>query len=206
MTDSLDRASVVVERGATIPHDPPALQVFYRVRQFARGLTAHVSNDERRLVAEILPEPARPLFFRLPVDAQQHSLNVLRSLQSQGYMDPDLAAAALLHDVGKLAAEEAGVRIGLWLRGPLVLLDAVAGPRVAHMAAHDPKQGWRYALYVHREHAAIGAQWAAAAHCSDLTCWLIAHHQDGVASPAERASPDRRDVLLAALHWADNRN
>lgn len=208
MTDSLDLAAMA-DRSSTVPHDPPAMRALYRVRQFTRGLTARVTEQERTQAVAVLPERARALFLRLPVDAQRHSLNVLQTLDEHGYDHPDLRAAALLHDVGKLAAEDAGVRIGLWLRGPLVVLDAVAGEQAARLAAGDPARGWRYALYVHREHAAIGARWAADAGCSALTCWLIAHHQDGVASGADRvqeADGDQRDMLLAALYWADNRN
>jgi hypothetical protein len=48
--------------------------------------------------------------------------------------------------------------------------------------------------------------WPPAAGCSALTCWLIAHHQEGVAPTADAARAGGRDMLLSALYWADNRN
>ena len=40
----------------------------------------------------------------MSVSDQRHSLNVMRTLRRQGHTEPDLLAAALLHDVGKSAA------------------------------------------------------------------------------------------------------
>jgi len=143
-----------------------------------------------------------------------------------------LAVAALLHDCGKEAAAKYGVTLGLWLRGPLVLLDRwfprlavrwalsdaafhtgsdfgatansnLAAPHLVRMAV----RGWRYALYVQHEHAEIGAQWAKQAGCSPLSCWLIAHHQSRLSTFEDEAAlggePSR---LLAILQHADDGN
>jgi hypothetical protein len=199
--------------------------VFYRVGQFWRGLRARITPEDQRRVVSILPSAAVPLFTKMPIDAQRHSLNVLGSLEAAGQHHPDLAIAALLHDCGKVAAAQGGVALGLWLRGPLVLLDRFwpgltarwasptsvpgslsnSGPEAPKLNA--PKlnvvQGWRYALYVQREHPAIGAAWAAEAGCSTLSCWLIAEHQ----TPLNEAqgSDDERGLLMA-LQQADNGN
>lgn len=179
----------------------------YRVRQFWQGLRAEVSAAELAAAEEVLPPAALHLFRRMPVDAQRHSLNVLagvRALEDDPAGTPrDLEAAALLHDAGKLAAEQAGVRIGLWLRGPFVLLDALAPGLAARWASDAPRAGWRYALHVHREHPRIGARWAAAAGCTARACWLIAHHQDSAPPPNADAATVR---LLRRLQQADNEN
>ena len=177
-------------------------RIYYRVRQFATGLMARLDAADVSAVERLLPPDGFALFLRMPADAQRHSLNVYRMLQSSGHDDPDLAAAALLHDVGKVAADEAGVRINLWLRGPLVLLEALAPDWLNQLAAANPAQGWRYALHVHFEHPAIGAAWAAQAGCTETTCWLIAQHQNKAANTQDQ----RRQELLHALQWADNRN
>ena len=123
----------------------------------------------------------------MPVGAQRHSLNVLYAVRQAGIVDADLDAAALLHDAGKLAADEAGVRLSPWLRGPLVLLEAWA-PAILRRAAHaNPTLGWRYAVYVHFEHPRLGAEQARRAGCSELTCWLIEHHQGVAASVRAQA-------------------
>jgi hypothetical protein len=182
-------------------------RVLYRIGQFWQGLAATVAPAEMRRVAEALPSRAMPLFTQMPVDAQRHSLNVLASVQAAGCVHPDLAVAALLHDCGKVAAAQGGVRLGLWLRGPLVLLDAFAPKLAARWASPDPATGWRYALYVHQEHATIGARWAAEAGCSALSCWLIAHHQTSPAMMEGRGDePDKRHELLAVLQAADEGN
>jgi hypothetical protein len=174
----------------------------YRLRQFFHGVTAQVSSAEARSVEQILPVSAMPLFHQLPVDAQRHSLNVLQGLQSRGTVHPDLAVAALLHDVGKLAAIQAGIELTLWWRGPLVLLEAFA-PRLFQRLAHaDPTTGWRYLIYVQREHPRIGADWARELGCPPLACWLIEHHQEQglvTTNPLDQE-------LLTALQWADNKN
>jgi hypothetical protein len=157
------------------------------------------------LARRVLEPDALPLFAAMPADAQQHSLQVLRTLWAAGYDHPDLAVAALLHDAGKLAAAQGGVALGLWQRGPLVLMERLAPRWLRRWAVDDPRAGWRYALYVHLEHAAIGAQWAAAHGCSRLACWLIEHHQDTGASDTGGRFDDAQR-LLAALQWADGAN
>jgi hypothetical protein len=177
-------------------------RVYYRLLQFVRGLAATVAVEEVKLARSILPEEAWPLFQRMPQDAQRHSLNVLATLQATGHTDPDLAAAALLHDVGKVAAADAGYPLTLWWRGPLVLCEALAPDWLRRRSAPTPSAGWRYVLYVHQEHPAIGARWAEAAGCSPITCWLIAHHQER--NPP--LSSDEELGLLHALQWADSNN
>lgn len=177
-----------------------ARRIYYRIRQFTNGLTAQVDAAELRAIQELLPPDGLALFQRMPVDAQRHSLNVQYTLQSSGHADVDLAVAALLHDVGKVAA--AGVRINLWLRGPLVLLEALAPAWLDRLASANPAHGWRYALHVHITHPAIGAAWADQAGCTEISCWLIAQHQNKHATTQDT----RLLELLHALQWADNRN
>lgn len=178
------------------------VRIFWRIRQFVRGVIAHVDAGEMLVVARHLPKVALCRFCQMPLDGQRHSLNVLYTLQQAGWHDPDLAAAALLHDVGKVAGDAAGIALSPWLRGPLVLLGTLAPGKVADLAADDPAAGWRYLLHVHREHPAIGAAWAAEDGCSELTCWLIAHHQDSLnGKPVQK-----REEFLALLQWADSSN
>jgi len=177
-------------------------RLVYRLQQFLHGWRATLRPEELVAVLPYLPPAAQERFRQLPSDAQRHSLNVLQTLQRQRDITTDLAAAALLHDVGKLAADEAGVRITLWVRGPLVLLEQFAPWLIARWASSDAQQGWRYLLYVHQMHPMIGAQWAKGWGCSPLTCWLIEHHQDDrVGEPTNET-----EQLLALLQWADSLN
>lgn len=180
-------------------------RVVYRLRQFGRGLWAQIAAAERAEVRRLLAPACASLFERQPPDAQRHSLNVLATLWTQAPVPADLAAAALLHDAGKLAMVDPrtfrGGAFQLWLRGPLVLLEAFAPSTAAAWSSAEPESGWRYLLYVHREHPAIGAHMVREAGGSALTCWLIANHQN-----REAAGDDEATSLLRRLQWADNRN
>ena len=191
------------------------LRWIYRVSQFVRGLMAHVTPDEMLAVVESLPKPAVALFVEMPLDAQRHSLNVLYALRKQAQrtgqkLDSSLAAAGLLHDVGKIAADQAGRGIHLWLRGPLVLAEAMVPRIMDGYADAAPASGWRYILHVHLEHPAIGAEMAAQAGCDELTCWLIDHHQktpQNIEQTSTRFAQDEQALaLLVALRRADQRN
>lgn len=186
-----------------VPNPQPVrwTRVRYRVGQFLRGVGATIPAAELSAATAILPPDAAALFLRMPADAQRHSLNVLGMLQVDAASSRDLAAAALLHDVGKVAADDAGAYLGLWLRGPMVIVEAV-WPGLLHRLASDrPGRSLRYALYVQERHPAIGAAWAQDAGCSPLTCWLIEHHQDRVLTGDEE-----QRALLARLQAADEAN
>src|SRR5260221_4790688 len=72
-----------------------------RLRQGVRALFAWARPVDTALAAKILSPELLRLFQRMRRSEQQHSLNVLRTLQAQGHNDPALLAAALIHDVGK---------------------------------------------------------------------------------------------------------
>lgn len=191
-------------------------RIWQRIRQFLRGVTASIAAEDLQLAAQFLPPAGLTRFQQMPVDAQRHSLNVLTTLQRAGWDDADLAAAALLHDAGKVAAAKAGLTFNAWVRTALVLMEAIAPGLAARLGVGDAKCGWRYLLHVHLTHARIGARWAEADGCSPLTCWLIAHHQDKTGqadavlnspgSPAPQRAAEERMRLLTALQWADSQN
>lgn len=209
-----------------------ARRIRRRIRQFVGGITASVSADDLQQAAEFLPTAGLNRFRQMPVDAQRHSLNVLTTLQRAGWHDRELAAAALLHDVGKLAAAAAGLTFNAWVRTALVLVETLAPTVAVRLTVDDATGGWRYLLHVHMAHPRIGARWADADGCSALTCWLIAHHQDKTGLPDARSdSPESLDLrrtageevrwaegdeqqlpvgdrvrLLTALQWADSQN
>lgn len=173
-------------------------QAFYRVGQFLRGLDATIAPEEVAATMQRLPPGGVTLFLQMPVDAQRHSLNVLHWLEREHRAEDELAAAALLHDCGKMAA---GGKISLWTRGPLVLLESFLPGLVARLAQPLPSRGWRYVLWVQEHHAAIGAAWAQQVGCSAVTCWLIAHHQDKL--PAHQPEEEGIVQLLRRLQEAD---
>ncbi len=151
----------------------------YRVWQMWRSLAVRgLSDDDRAILNATLPPGGRALFATMSLNDQRHSLTVYRALRARGCDDPDLLAAALLHDSGK-----GGGRVRLWVRPPFVLLRAFA-PGVLRWLARAPAPWWRRPFYNAWHHAEIGARCAEDAGLSERTVLLIrTHHQpDGPAA------------------------
>ncbi|OQY18518.1 MAG: hypothetical protein DRI77_09870 [Chloroflexi bacterium] len=167
----------------------------YRVRQFFQALTARVSDAELEQAARILTPKSLSLFRSMAIQDQRHALDVYRTLRREGHTNPQLLAAALLHDAGKAAA-----RLPPWQRAVILLLKRFAPCLLARLSRGEPR-GWRRSFVVHARHPEIGARRAEEAGCSPLTVALIRRHQD---HPAGRQTEENQ--LLAALQAADDLN
>jgi len=165
----------------------------YRVRQFLAALTARVSRADLAEADSHLPPQARALFRRMPRDGQAHALRVLRDLKGTGHDHPSLLAAALLHDAGKSAA-----RVTPLTRSIFVVVKRITPAWLGRL----PDGGWRAPLVALRDHQLIGAEWARAAGCDEMTVSLIARHQER----PDEASDGEVDRLLRALQTVDDRN
>ncbi|HEY67366.1 MAG: hypothetical protein DRI79_06040 [Chloroflexi bacterium] len=175
--------------------DQPTDRLRYRVWQFLRALTARVSQEELEEAIYILTPEAQALFRRQAVQDQRHALAVYYTLRRAGHTNPQLLAAALLHDVGKAAA-----RLPAWQRAVIVLLEHFAPRLLARLSRGEPR-GWRRPFVIYARHSEVGARWAQEAGCSPLTVALIRRHQDRLAS-----CQTEEEQLLAALQAADNLN
>lgn len=167
----------------------------YRVRQFMLAVGAWFrpgEDAEREARCRLSPE-AMCLFLQMPSYDRRHAVRVAEALQAQGYVESDLLAAALLHDVGKTAQEQG--RLRLWHRVAVVLLGL--WPGLLERVGEDRPGSWRYRFFVQRSHAAIGAESARRAGCSALTAELIRRHED---------LPEAGDAWLTALQAADDAN
>ena len=180
-----------------------AKAVQYRVEQFMRALTAQHAIPEQRIkrAAETLPAKARALFARQARHDQRHALAVYETLLEQGHTSKDLLTAALLHDVGKIAAQAPP-----WQRGIFVLAERFAPQTLGQekkraSGFQDGSDNQESPLVTYGRHAEIGARWAKEAGCSTLTVELIRHHERQL-----EACRTERDRLLAALQAADNAN
>jgi hypothetical protein len=157
----------------------------YRVRQFGAHLRAQVAPAERAVAHTLLLTTATSLFDAMPVADQRHALDVVGRLREAGQDDPDLLAAALLHDAAK------GARLRLWHRVVVVLLEAVAPRGLGRLASTNPGS-WRYPFHLHLHHAQLSARAALDAGCGPRVAAFIT------------GTPDPSDAQLeAALRAAD---
>lgn len=157
----------------------------HRVAQFIGHLTARVDPGEIERARPLLPDTAWALFTQMPTADRRHALDVVGRLVAAGQRDPDLLAAALLHDAAK------GHRMRLWHRVGGVLLEAVAPRALARLASPD-QRSWRYPFHLYLHHAALSADAALAAGSSSRVAAFIRGSSESADEP-----------LAAALRRAD---
>ena len=97
-----------------------ASRFLYRSRQFWQALSTGPSQEDVELVSSVLTDPQLELFLGMQASEQTHSIQVFNELRNQGEKNPDLLAAALLHDVGKTRAP-----LRIWERVMIVIVGAV---------------------------------------------------------------------------------
>jgi hypothetical protein len=166
----------------------------YRVRQFWGRLWAHRRPVDHVTARRALPPSEYRLFETMPRGDQLHALCVLERLSRQGPVSQELAEAALLHDVGKAAG-----RLSLAYRVAIVLL-RVLSPHLVERLGCPQADSWRYPFFVHRHHAALGAEQCVHAGCSFETVALVRLHEADADEPDD---PHLR-ALLMALRAADD--
>ena len=112
-------------------------------------------------------------------------------MQAQGAVPPELAAAALMHDVGKTRWP-----FPLWQRVLVVLLPLLAPGLAARLARGDEANPLARPFIIEQQHPAWGAQLARAAGADERVVALIERH----------AQPPGDDELLTRLRHADERS
>ena len=169
----------------------------YRVRQFWQALKAGPLPDECWQDVSLVLAPAEfELYTRQSHGDQHHAYRVMCTLRSAGHEEPDLLAAALLHDVGKSFANT------FWWDRPLVVLVQAVAPGWSANLAKGDVNSWRRPFVVKEQHAKWSADAASKAGSSASTITLIRKHQ----VPPGQSSDDRETRLLAWLQWADDIN
>jgi hypothetical protein len=129
------------------------------VRRFFGSLRSRrPSPGDQLLVGALLRPKEAELFWAQPVPDQAHGMATARAVMERRPERPDLARAALLHDVGKR-------RCGLGVIGRSIA-SALA-------LAHIPTWG-RYTMYL--DHGTLGAEDLENAGSDDLTIGFARDH------------------------------
>jgi len=123
----------------------------HRVTQFVAHVRARVDPEETAFVRRTLPDAAAQLFDEMPVADRRHGLDVAERLVAAGHGDPDLLAAALLHDAAK------GHRMRLWHRVAAVLLGRLTPSLLRRLASDDPSS-WRHPFHLYLHHPSMSAE------------------------------------------------
>jgi predicted HD phosphohydrolase len=171
------------------------MSAIYRVRQFVRAVGAWVRSEDIDEIEPYLTDEGVDLFRAMPRYDRQHALRVFHLLCDDGHDDPDLLAAALLHDAGKTAISDGYVSI--WHRVGAVLANAFS-PDLLERLAKNQAGSWRRPFHAQIHHAAISAELARSAGCSQRTVTLIRYH--------EETDSQADDPLLGVLQSADSRS
>jgi hypothetical protein len=168
----------------------------YRLWQFWRLVFNRISEGERAEVQGWLPPSLFEVFCKMNSAEQHHAYCVRQTLVSQGHTDPDLLAAALLHDVGK-----SQMPLAVWEKVLVVLGGRFARQTVVAWGNRPNDVRWWTRAFVNAmQHPAWGGTLVAAAGAAPLTIELVRRHQDKV------PLTDPLAPLLSALQSADNSN
>ena len=168
-------------------------RILYRIGQFCWALGEVPDPEALARAEELLSTALFDLFTQLQLSEQAHALRIFERLQKQGFSQPDLLAAALLHDVGK-----ALYPLRPWERTVGVLAKRFFPNRIRKWGQGKPG-GFRSGIVVAEQHARWGAEMAQSAGATELVVRLIASHQDQTAT---KLSEEER-VLLNALKMVD---
>jgi hypothetical protein len=182
-------------------------RVLYRARQFWNALHARPEVENLAEIRRTLNTAQWILFSKMQPGEQAHSIQVYQILTRLGETCPDLLAAALLHDAGKVC-----VSLHAWERAFIVVVRALFPGRATAWGAMtdaDSLRTWKRPFIVAEHHPAWGAEMAQQAGSSPLTVALIRRHQEkgrgqGRKGAGEKREEGEEDLLLSVLQAVDD--
>jgi hypothetical protein len=169
----------------------------YRLRQGFQALFAFARPLDLDLAASFLSPALLRLFQSMNRGEQLHSLKVLADVLAQGETPPELAVAALLHDVGK-----SRYPLAVWQKTLAVLVSAVWSGLYRRWSQGDAANLLQRPFVVYECHPSWGAEMLRQAGASEMVCWLVEHHADLVRDSGGQP----RALLLERLQQADDAN
>ena len=159
-------------RPAPLPH---------LVRRFFTTLLARVDPVALPALDTVLSPAERRLFLTMKESDQYHSLDLYARLRRDGFNDPDLLRAALLHDVGKASGN-----LPIMYRVAYTF-SAMVTPRFTRWLGRPNPAAWRRPFYLAAHHPEIGAAAAIRSGSSPRVAGLIAGHSKPGADELSRA-------------------
>ena len=147
-----------------------------RIRQGIRAIVSPALHIDYEMAAKFLSPQQMGLFRRMQRSEQLHSLSVLRSVLAQGDTPPDLAVAALLHDIGKV-----NYPMRIWQKTLVVLVRRLLPNVHQRWSEGNIQNRFKQASIVAEHHPQWSAQIMKTNGASDSTVWLIEHHADSAA-------------------------
>lgn len=168
----------------------------YRSRQFWNALRSPRKLVARESLQPHLTSTQYLLFRRMQPSEQAHAYQIFKSLKASGQTNPDLLAAALLHDVGKILYPLSILERAMIVLGMRFL------PGAAQRWAAGTPSGLRRPFVVAARHAEWGADLASKAGANPRAVELIRHHQDPMLPDTDLDT----QRLLTALQAADEEN
>lgn len=169
-----------------------------RIKQGIRALFAFRTEVDYDLASQYLSASQMSLFMQMGRPEQLHSLNVLQSvLEQEASASQDLAAAALLHDVGK-----ARYHMAVWQKTIAVLTEKLLPALFDRLSDSNALSWWRAPFTLRRQHPAWGAQMLSQTDASQTLIWLVAHHADALSQWQDHPHLS----LLTRLKAADDAN
>lgn len=166
----------------------------HRVGQGLRALLATFSPLEQTLAQRYLSSREYEAFRAMSRAEQLHSLNVLRAVLKQQTDTPrTLAAAALLHDIGK-----SRYHLAVWQKTLAVLLTALYPSLARNFGQGESLNAFSAPFAVSTHHAKWGADILRRSGSDADVIWLVKHHQDGLEQWRDHACFEMLQRLQAA--------
>ena len=152
-------------------------RIRYRIDQFRRTLRPTPDAVPVDRLHNHLNPAQLILFLRMQPSEQAHAFSVFERLRKDGYEQPDLLGAALLHDVGKILYP-----LALWER-VVIVLGSKFFPRLARYWGQGTPRGLRRPFVVAAEHPDWGADLVERTGAGQSMIDLIRYHQDKSSRP-----------------------
>ena len=172
--------------------------ILHRLGQGLRALLAFAASPDLGMAQKHLTQCEYAAFKRMSRADQLHSLNVLRAvLRKEPNAPATLAAAALLHDVGKSRCH-----LAVWQKTLAVLLLRLAPGLSQGLSQSKSLNKWRAPFAVQRNHPMWSAKILDDCGSDAAIIWLAeSHHED-----AKLYRDHEHYALLTALQAADSSN